>query len=187
MPWITTKNGKHINTDWLDKDRQISANKKDADRLNKSDNSSYNNPLDLRNKIKDKWYTEKATKRAREYYGLMMEDLKNSKGIPINLTDDKAISKYCYEFIKKQQHISGFKGKPLCHDIAGAAAAILDYYGVDYECCNGFASGNPADSKSIIYTNHTWTYSPTLNKTYEYFEGHSNIYHHNIVSNITFK
>lgn len=35
MPWITTKEGKHINTDWFDeKERQIAENKKQADKLN---------------------------------------------------------------------------------------------------------------------------------------------------------
>ena len=35
MAWITTDSGKHINTDWFDKDRQIEANKAEADILNK--------------------------------------------------------------------------------------------------------------------------------------------------------
>lgn len=35
MPWITTSTGKHINTDWFDeKDRQIQANKAEADNRN---------------------------------------------------------------------------------------------------------------------------------------------------------
>lgn len=34
MPWYTTKDGKHYNTDWFDKERQISENKKQADKLN---------------------------------------------------------------------------------------------------------------------------------------------------------
>ena len=37
MAWITTESGKHINTEWFDKDRQIEANKKQADELNKDD------------------------------------------------------------------------------------------------------------------------------------------------------
>lgn len=32
--WYTTKDGKHINTDWFDKDRQIDASKKEADSRN---------------------------------------------------------------------------------------------------------------------------------------------------------
>ena len=32
--WITTESGKHVNTDWFDKDRQIAANKVEADRRN---------------------------------------------------------------------------------------------------------------------------------------------------------
>jgi hypothetical protein len=35
MAWITTKDGKHINTDWFDKDKQIADNKKEADDRNK--------------------------------------------------------------------------------------------------------------------------------------------------------
>lgn len=35
MPWYTTKSGKHYNTDWNDKERQIAQNKAEADRLNK--------------------------------------------------------------------------------------------------------------------------------------------------------
>lgn len=34
MAWFTTKDGRHINTDWLDKDRQIAENKKQADKMN---------------------------------------------------------------------------------------------------------------------------------------------------------
>jgi len=34
MSWYTAKNGKHINTDWFDKDRQIEVNKKEADERN---------------------------------------------------------------------------------------------------------------------------------------------------------
>ena len=34
MAWITTKDGKHINTDWFDKDKQIAQNKAEADKLN---------------------------------------------------------------------------------------------------------------------------------------------------------
>jgi len=34
MPWVTTKTGKHINTDWFDKDKQIARNKAQADVLN---------------------------------------------------------------------------------------------------------------------------------------------------------
>ena len=37
--WITTKSGKHINTDWFDKDRQIDANKAEADEKNKKADS----------------------------------------------------------------------------------------------------------------------------------------------------
>lgn len=35
MPWITTENDKHINTDWFDKERQIADSKKEADSKNK--------------------------------------------------------------------------------------------------------------------------------------------------------
>ena len=40
MPWITTENGKHVNTDWFDKERQINANKKEADKRNSEDAKS---------------------------------------------------------------------------------------------------------------------------------------------------
>lgn len=37
MPWITTKSGKRVNTDWFDQERQIEASKAEADiRNNKS-------------------------------------------------------------------------------------------------------------------------------------------------------
>jgi len=34
MAWFTTKQGKHVNTDWFDKDRQIQQSKQQADALN---------------------------------------------------------------------------------------------------------------------------------------------------------
>lgn len=34
MAWITTKDGKHINTDWFEKDKQIAQNKAEADDRN---------------------------------------------------------------------------------------------------------------------------------------------------------
>lgn len=36
MAWITTKTGKHFNTDWIDKEKQISYYQKQAERLNTS-------------------------------------------------------------------------------------------------------------------------------------------------------
>jgi hypothetical protein len=36
MAWVTTKDGRQVNTDWFDKDRQINENKKEADARNKS-------------------------------------------------------------------------------------------------------------------------------------------------------
>lgn len=32
--WVTTEDGRHVNTDWFDKDRQIAENKAEADNLN---------------------------------------------------------------------------------------------------------------------------------------------------------
>ncbi len=34
MAWLTTKDGRHFNTDWIDKERQIAENKKQADERN---------------------------------------------------------------------------------------------------------------------------------------------------------
>ena len=34
MSWVTTKDGRQVNTDWFDKDRQIEENKKQADDRN---------------------------------------------------------------------------------------------------------------------------------------------------------
>ena len=33
MPWITTKNGKRVNTDWFDKDEQIAKNKRQVEEM----------------------------------------------------------------------------------------------------------------------------------------------------------
>lgn len=37
MAWYTTKDGKHINTDWFDKENQITSNKSEADNRNLDD------------------------------------------------------------------------------------------------------------------------------------------------------
>ena len=38
MPWITTKDGRHVNTDWFDeRDRQIAANKEQADKMKEAE------------------------------------------------------------------------------------------------------------------------------------------------------
>ena len=34
MAWLTTKDGRHFNTDWIDKERQIAENKRQADERN---------------------------------------------------------------------------------------------------------------------------------------------------------
>jgi len=36
--WLTTKDGRHFNTDWFDKDRQIAQNKAQADERNGKQN-----------------------------------------------------------------------------------------------------------------------------------------------------
>lgn len=36
MPWVTTKDGRHVDTDWFDKEKQIKQNEKEADKLNNS-------------------------------------------------------------------------------------------------------------------------------------------------------
>lgn len=35
MAWVTTKDGRRVDTDWFDKDKQIADNKKEADDRNK--------------------------------------------------------------------------------------------------------------------------------------------------------
>lgn len=37
--WLTTKDGRHVNTDWFDKERQIAENKVQAEERNKKTNS----------------------------------------------------------------------------------------------------------------------------------------------------
>ena len=51
MPWLTTKDGRHFNTDWIDQDakqkeRQINANKKQADEKNGKAVDYSNKPVD---------------------------------------------------------------------------------------------------------------------------------------------
>jgi hypothetical protein len=43
MPWFTTKDGKHINTDWFDKERQIEFNKNEASTKNLEEKYKYVN------------------------------------------------------------------------------------------------------------------------------------------------
>ena len=44
MPWITTESGKHINTDWFDKDKQIAASKAEADQRTLEEKYIHINP-----------------------------------------------------------------------------------------------------------------------------------------------
>lgn len=44
MPWVTTDSGKHINTDWFDKDNQIASNKAEGDEKNLVEKYSHINP-----------------------------------------------------------------------------------------------------------------------------------------------
>lgn len=44
MPWITTKSGKRVNTDWFDQERQINANKTEATEKNLEEKYKYINP-----------------------------------------------------------------------------------------------------------------------------------------------
>ena len=37
MPWVTTKDGRQVNTDWFDKDRQIEANKQESEKLTRKE------------------------------------------------------------------------------------------------------------------------------------------------------
>jgi len=74
MPWITTKEGKKINTDWFDKDektkqRQIEGNKAEADKKNsKVSRLSKEAPeVDLRKELHSKLSTENDYTRGSEY------------------------------------------------------------------------------------------------------------------------
>lgn len=37
MAWVTTKDGRQVNTDWFDKDRQIEANKQEGEKLTRKE------------------------------------------------------------------------------------------------------------------------------------------------------
>lgn len=56
MAWITTKDGKHINTDWFDKENQIARNKAEADKMNGKSNrlSSKESEDKLRKELQEK-------------------------------------------------------------------------------------------------------------------------------------
>lgn len=58
MPWITTKDGRHLNTDWFDKDRQIALNKKEAEKLNKT-SAMIDRDVKLISKLKEAGFDER--------------------------------------------------------------------------------------------------------------------------------
>jgi hypothetical protein len=58
MAWITTKDGRHLNTDWFDKDRQIKQNQQQAEKLNKTPTMT-DNDIKLVAKMKAEGFDER--------------------------------------------------------------------------------------------------------------------------------
>lgn len=73
--WLTTKDGRHFNTDWIDKDRQIEANKKEAEKLNHESKrpkrlTSNDDPEKLREELKSKLINKDSYLNDPEYQRL---------------------------------------------------------------------------------------------------------------------
>lgn len=86
MPWITTKSGKHINTDWFEKDKQIENNRKVAEELNKS-SSVGAEWLDFAGSYGKDWTPNIDTKqRAMEW----IQQLKNVGVVDKNVSNEDA-------------------------------------------------------------------------------------------------
>lgn len=96
MAWITTKSGKHINTDWFDdertKERQIAANKAEADRLNGKVNTveSHNPDYDT---LKDYYskFRGDSSKCCMELYKRTGIDMSGD----LNIVDDDTLVETC--------------------------------------------------------------------------------------------
>jgi hypothetical protein len=94
MPWYTTKTGKHYNTDWNERDRQIAYNKAQADKMNTAEAGKpvkYKDAYEYDDFVKSNLSTlkelyksdgEEAVKQAW-YDTRLAEEKKNLKEIPI--------------------------------------------------------------------------------------------------------
>lgn len=81
MPWITTKNGTHINTDWFDQDnrekeRQINANKQEANRKNIGRLTSKDDEQKLKQELHDKLAEANSYANTPEYQQLKEDSSK---------------------------------------------------------------------------------------------------------------
>lgn len=99
MPWLSTDDGRHFNTDWIDKDKQIAENKKQADNL------SYEDKRKCQIDAIHKWVKEfdKVTDRDREVIeGWIQEESKNNP-VTNNLTRGVAMSREEVDRFKEGQ------------------------------------------------------------------------------------
>ena len=76
MPWITTKSGKRVNTDWFDddakqKERQIKANQDEGKKVSKSKKVNKTEPLVSKKQLE---YEEKIRKSDKEHGGFFDKD-----------------------------------------------------------------------------------------------------------------
>ena len=55
MAWVTTKDGRHVDTDWFDKEKQIASNKAEADSKKETKDNLTIDTNDLLNKAYDKY------------------------------------------------------------------------------------------------------------------------------------
>lgn len=115
MPWYTTKNGKHYNTDWNDKERQIAYNKAQAEKMNTAEAGKpvkYKDAYEYDDFVKNNLQSlkelykkdgEEAVKQAW-YDTRLAEEKKNLKEIPI----EDAISQL-RESIPERIHAGWFR------------------------------------------------------------------------------
>lgn len=178
MAWYTTKDGKHINTDWFDKERQINVNKAEADERN--------TPIDVRNKNLRTSMPKTYKETSQNYYDKVSEKIKAMNINDLDINDNNAVVNKVIDILNKRN----ITGRHSCYRIAAGVAAILDKKGVEYKCFVGASISNP-DNKTLqnrdkLFSNHVWV--ETKNNIYEYFEGQeNNLVHLTITDELKFK
>lgn len=88
MGWITTKEGKRINTDWFDKDRQIEENKNQAEKKNTEDKQL------TRKEKEEQW-----NKKVDEYISKMIDNTQVKPSNPTKMSQSVFKSSF-YDVLK---------------------------------------------------------------------------------------
>lgn len=137
--WITTESGKHVNTDWFDKDRQIAANKAEADEKNKERDDSSNSVSaeevkDAFDKFTSDKYKEIRNAQMGERITYKKLDLATKQKVEVDVTEKY---KKLGDIIEKE--VSGH----------GYAGTLYRAIGVDTETAKSYKIGDTIHQKGL--------------------------------------